>query len=407
MVSDYETLLTVLGPLAEALRSALRACLREVLPSDIGARSTGRGLGVSRSLGWRVYAVARAADSFTLLRSLPGKTGWSRVYLALERLGCATATLEDLRSSVEALQSRMAAANVDPACLRSIGTRDLETDASQRSMLRARRSAFNSAKQIYGVHAKARIGSVIVSPSVDAGRDSIDLVSLTLFEGLERSRPGPAYPIYHRVKTFGDDETASIDGRNLSADTFGPLVPSLTSEGAIGRELRISPASKIDGRSSVDFVDRDRGRIDSLRAVFAEHSQRVGSPFASVAQRTAELRLPTMLPVEFVVFDVFIHRSIPTGSDPALTMYNHPANHAQSPRWDTRQRLPLEVDLVERVSSGLPAALAASRRPYKTLLGLAETQVGRSLEEFQLYRAVVPHPPMHSSLLAMWRLAES
>lgn len=411
MTSDYDTLVSIVNPLAEQLRSALRTCLRDVLPPDVGARSTGRGLGVSRTLGWRVFAVAQSADTFALLQKLPGKTGWSRIYLGLERGGCPSENLDELRRAVDALQGRISDENVDPAWLRALGTGSMESQTQQRAMLRARRSAFNAAKRIYGVHAKARFGAVLVTPSPGAGDGMIDLVSLSLFEGLERSRPGSAYPIYQRVRTYAGQPIRNVAGRNLGGNecgehTFGPLVASLCSDGAIGRELRISTASGIDGRSSVDFVDRDHRRTDSLRAAFAEYSPRVGSAYASALDTAAECRLPTMLPVEFAIFDVFIHQSLPTGSEPALGLYSHPSNVDPAMRWTEQQRLPLEADSFKSSRPGVPASLASARQTYKSLLKLGEGHCGCPLEEFRLHRAIVPHPPMHSSLVVVWRLAE-
>ena len=403
--NDYEALMEELDGLGENLRTALQACFGEVLPPQVGARETGRLLGLRRNLGWKVFAVANSISIASLLRAMPGDSGWALLFEALDRLGCHPDRLAMLREAIAGLQRVLSGGVVDPACLRALGAGSLESAAQRRAMLRSRRMAFTAAKQIFAVHAKARIGTVIAAPSATPGEPMVDLLQLTLLEGLERFRAGPAFPIYHRVQAIREQAADGLGADDLDGGEHGPLVASLCSEGAIGHELRMPPPVAPDDRASVEFVDRDPHRVRPLRAAFAEIARRVGSPYASPAEPFAELQMPTVFPVEIALFDVFIHRTLPTGSEPSISLYGHPANVGRPTRWKEQQRLPLEVELAEKTSPRLPRRLSEPRETYQALLEHGMRQIGLPLSEFRHYRAIVPFPPMHSSLIVAWRLA--
>ncbi len=402
---DFDALMHDVDRLGEQLRTALRSCLEEVLPPQTGARETGRLLGLRRNLAWKTFAVARSVDIVSLLRAMPGASGWTLVYDALAQAGCRSDSLEALRVAVSALDARITAEVIDPACLRALGAGSLESASQRRAMLRARRMAFTAAKQIFAVHAKARIGAILVAPSRGDREDRLDLLSMTLLEGLERTRPGPAFPVYYRVETTPTKDSDAIFGEIVDKRSHGPLVPSLCSGGVIDDALRIITPETPDERGFVEFVDRAPGRLEPLRAAFAEVSRHVGTAYASADERFAELRMPTAFPVEAAIFDVFIHRDVPMGSEPSVALYGHPANHGRRTVWREQQRLPLEGELVEKSHPRLPLSLAKVRDAYEALLELGAIRTGSPISEFRLFRVIVPHPPMHSSLLVVWRLA--
>lgn len=405
--SNYEEILRDVGTLVDAVRTALRRCLEEALLPGTGARGLGRALGLRRNLAWKAFAVANSADLPSLLRALPGDVGWTFIFEAIERTGrCSSEASEALRSAVSALSNRISAEQLDPAALRAIGSGSLESAAERKVMRRARRMAFTASKQIYGAHAKARVGAFLVAPSAEGGEPMVDLAALTILEGLDRARPGPPFPIYHRIRTHRAGEHGTRIGANLQPGETAPMVPSLTSEGVSPDEIRLGAGIREDAPDHFEFLQRSRRRLAPLRVAFAECSRRIASPFAHGHDSHAELRLPTPMPVEMVVFDVLIHRDLPRGSEPAAALYGHAADSSQRTLWHDHHRLPLEDEIGEAASLRLPLALAETREAYAALLDLGAQTIGFPLSAFEAYRVVVPWPPMHASLLVTWRLAD-
>ena len=404
---SYDSLLQEVDRLATGVRTTLRRCFETTLLPGTGARGCGRALGLRRNLAWKIFAIAHSADLPSLLRALPGESGWVLVFEAIERTGrCDPAALADLRNAVQALSDRISAERVDPAALRAIGSGSLESVSERRAMQRSRRSAFTASKQIYGVHARARIGTFLVAPSRGDGEPMVDLAALTIIEGLDRTRPGPSFPMYQRIRTHRAGVSGTWFGADLIPGDLAPLVPSLSSEGAVPEEIRLAAGADDREQDFFEFVQRSPRRVGPLRAAFAECSRRVASPMANGEDVLAELRMPTPMPVETVVFDVLIHRDLPRGSEPAASMYGHAADSSRLTRWHENHRLPLERELGEIGSLRLPQALIDAREAYASLLELGAKTIGRPLSEFQAYRVVVPWPPMHASLLVTWRLAE-
>ena len=404
---SYERLLQEVDRLATAVRMALRRCFETTLLPGTGARGCGRSLGLRRNLAWKAYAVAHSVDLPALLRALPGESGWMLVFEAIERTGrCDPEAFGALKSSVQALSDRISEDRLDPASLRALGSGSLESAAERRAMQRSRRSAFTASKQIYGVHAKARIGAFLVAPSRGEGEPMVDLAAITILEGLDRTRPGPPFPIYHRIRTHRSGVAGTKVGADLRSDEIAPMVPSLSSEGAVPEEVRIGQVESAESPNFFEFVQKSPRRLAPLRLAFAECTHRVASPFVDGIDTHAELRMPTPMPVEMVVFDVLIHRDLPRGSEPAASMYGHAADSSRVTRWHENHRLPLERELSEIGSPRLPQALAGVREAYASLIELGATTIGRPLSEFQAYRVVVPWPPMHASLLVTWRLVD-
>jgi hypothetical protein len=404
---SYESLLQEVGQLAEEVRSALRQCFETTLLPGTGARGCGRALGLRRNLAWKAYAVANSADLPSLLRALPGDAGWVLVFEALERTGrCEPEMISALRTAVSALASRISEEQLDPAALRAIGSGSLESATERRAMLRSRRASFTASKQIYGVYAKARIGAFLVAPSTEPGEPMVDLAALTIFEGLDRTRPGPPFPFYHRIRTHQAEVSGTRLGGDLMPSDLAPMIPALSSEAIVPEEVRVGPLSKGVQSDYFEFVRRSRRRLGPLRVAFAECSRRVASPFVHGSDTHAELRMPTAMPVETVVFDVLIHRDLPLGSEPAASLYGHAADHSRATVWHENHRLPLEGDCSETGSLRLPQSFSEVRSAYDDLLSLGAETIGVPLANFRAYRVVVPWPPMHSSLLVTWRLAE-
>ncbi len=139
--SDLTATFATLSTHTTKLRIAMQEALEKVLPLSSGARACGRALGLKRSLGWQVYALANASDAATTLRALPRVQGWDFILQAFARSGCPARELNALRAEAKALESFLRLSRIDRDLLRAAACGGLDSARETNAMLRARRPA--------------------------------------------------------------------------------------------------------------------------------------------------------------------------------------------------------------------------------------------------------------------------
>ncbi len=174
--------------------------LEKVLPLSSGARACGRALGLKRSLGWQVYALANASDAATTLRALPRAQGWDLILQASARSGCPARELDALRTEAKALESFLRLSRIDRDLLRAAACGGLDSARETSAMLRARRAATIANERIFGLAAHTTMTAVILTPVDTRGR--FDSISATFLHGIKRSRAGSPWPIYLSAETM-------------------------------------------------------------------------------------------------------------------------------------------------------------------------------------------------------------
>jgi hypothetical protein len=388
------------------LQHALRAALDTVLPADQGARACSRALGITRSLGWGVWNLASSPDIAAALRALPGAKGWELICTGLERRDCPFALLASLRSAISALDREMRSVRVQPSMLRSMAAGALDSDAQLRKMRAARKRARQAAEVLFGVHAKAFLGAMLAGPP--NARGVVDVAGVSLFEGLTRSRPGPAWPIFEGILMSA--RTAHRP-RPLVHGAIPGLMEEYCTEGAVNTALRTSGSKDY----LVAFVAQAmQGRARGVRAAFGQLNPSAGSVTSrrrAGSRQTLHsnhLGLIASAPVELAVFDMLLHRDIPVLADPVGALYGPPdpwplggISHGEPDRLEAK-RMMLDSDVERPRSLQLPAAAATLSVPWRGMLGCAAKALGHPLEDFVHFRLVVRDPPMHGRVMMRW-----
>lgn len=94
----------------EELRSAVADALDSSVPAGSGARSVGRSLGLTKTMGWKLWTIATCDDHERVIHAIPGDRGWRTMMAAIEA-GCPSRSKVDrVRGAMEAFR-RAAAGN--------------------------------------------------------------------------------------------------------------------------------------------------------------------------------------------------------------------------------------------------------------------------------------------------------
>lgn len=398
---DFDSFVSDATATLTRAQALLREALVAVLPSETGARACGRSLGISRHLGWQAWSLAFAPDPALALSRLPGPGGWSTLLAALADKGRPAAELEALREAVASLD-RTVAASAGDGMLQSMAAGGLATSVEAASIVKARRLSRTAAEMLQGVRCGLNAAAAVIG-TIDS-KQRIDMASASLFEGLSRSRPGRAWPIYRwSLQGIGSGKPRT-GGKAISKSTLRPLLPDLSSP----RIETLGEIRRMDRQeqASIEFSHLHPSRSRGLRLVFAEAARWSGAVGSGSDAPT--VAMVVTLPLQMAVFDLLLHRSLPQRGVAAAAIYSPldpmlwARNGADAVPIEESCRLPFEREPRVVESLRLPAKWRSCSDAYGEAVGRAVAAIGRDVSEFTITRIEVPDPPLHGVIALRW-----
>ena len=115
--------------------------------------------------------------------------------------------------------------------------------------------------------------------------------------------------------------------------------------------------------------------------------------------------LPLTVPTPIGVLDILVHRDLPRTGDLQAELYAAGNALAGMPRLRDRLRLPLEARVGNPASLHLADIGASANEAYAEACRRGAARFGFDLDDFELHRVVVPHPPVPCTLTMWWELA--
>ncbi len=404
--NDYDAIVAAISEAISDLQAALRAALEAVLPDCSGARACGRALGVTLTLGWRCWTVAYAPEIPAVVSRMPGPRGWSMLLDGFRRSGCPRGRLDALVAALRRVDRLLHSAEVTTTLLRSMAAGGLATDRESKAFRQARLAARTAAETLHGIRCEANVVVVVVGRP-DADR-SVDTASFSIFEGLERLRPGPAWPLYRWSLSPNATRPRSTPHQSpLVKSDLPPLVPERSSPGIVGRSIRSTASGS--GVGNIEFTTVPRRRGGGIRVTFGEVTRNAGRLPPDL--EISDLQVVPTVPVGRLIFDVLRHRSIECRGEPAAAMYPA-ADFVTASRLARGEvpaveawRLPLEQAPTLLKDVALPESLSSLEADHRDLLARCVAAVGDEPAAFEAHRIEVVDPPLHGNILLRWRLA--
>jgi hypothetical protein len=110
------------------------------------------------------------------------------------------------------------------------------------------------------------------------------------------------------------------------------------------------------------------------------------------------------MPTEFAQMDVMVHRSMLGEFRPEVAVYGRPfGTFDPDPEIRERYRLPISVE-IERIDPRAESMESDLVEDRPRLIRTVVERAGWKAEDFVLFRAVVPYPPMPSSVVLRYPL---
>jgi hypothetical protein len=384
-------------------RAALSGLLEAASVDPTKARETARVLNVNRGVVWRVSRVVGAEDDVTAATHIPGPVGMERLIDACRARGVAEPALEVARQAVREFH--------DVVQLHSGDRRTLEillanngAQSTSADLESARRAMFDGGCAVWGVRAEARIRSMFLLPAADDPR-MMDEADIAGYVALRRLRQTP-WPMSYRAAYTDDGSTdvpreepidlasASTDGHlQLVREFCNPrdlVINKVITPRAIRHELPVSAA----------------GSSDPITCVF-------GAIHRSIypVRRTENCKfvggiLVLDTPLERVIFDAFVHRSIAVAGPPKVRLLDRMTRpHGFNIEELESEALPIDTT-PRRLGPGSAGTVTPHVPWYPRMIESVVRRLGVSSDEFIGYRVEITYPPIPTGLVVFFDLAE-
>lgn len=395
---------------ARAAVQWVRLTLAEVL-DELGAdprrpQAMADRLSIGTTLVWRVAQIVVEDDALTAIQHLPGTAARKTLLQAFERAGTRPEAIKAVHEAMENFD-RMVEVHAgdrdtfDRMLLGLPGERQAERDEAQR------RLAFLGNSAIWGVELKTRLSTQVLTPAKgEAGTgQGGEMLDLTAISGLSRFRwlrANVPWPVFAR--RYVDDDGAEQAGPRMEPlDPVGDNGSPLWREFCTGKLPEIRRTVSSQGVTRFETVGGTAGNTGQFSWFNAWTDRCACSRWRDPRSPFFEHNVWSSTPVEMLVFDLFIHRSIALTSKPTIHILSHLPS---GPGGDHREcELPVAEKVVEFPAG--PFDLMMPDLPaYPRMMAKVFAHTGFDATEFAAYRFRMRYPPIASRAVLRYQLPE-
>lgn len=430
----------------------IRATLGQVIEScgvaAHGVQRAHRRLGIDKKLAWRLAKVLQSEDPYAAARHMPGMIAMRTLFQHAERHGTPEQLIRDCRAAMGAFD-RLVGEHAGSRKAFELMLAAHATSGVEETDVIHRREATVALSYTCGVIARAQVRTHLVRPSRDTP-GTLDIGVIAGFAGLQWVRPNVAWPIHHRpgrahpgpyrapsiwFETDDRPRPPNPDGAPVPVDGAGPvrgepLDPSVESGDVplLARFCSDLPSMRrvaIEQGVVVDeLVQQNVGTSSAVTCLTGELFRDVapeGEPAPDPARTPGPAKAPgpagsqapthravhvarARTPCELLLFDLLLHRDLLTDTPPELHIFAdlELGSDALPVHQRTRHRMMAWHDVEhvahEHVAQGVKGAYTPYLPQYVDVLGWCLQRLAWVPSQFELFRTVVPHPVVPSTV---------
>jgi hypothetical protein len=375
---------------------SLRRAFADVLVS-VGAdpehpQDVSRRFGLVKTLSWRIARVIREEDAWEAVAHIPRRPS-VRIFIdKMAKHGVPREKLDALLESVNEFERFIEVHTGDRETLEMMVGAAAKRSAEKR-METFRKNGFQASSAVWGVRAKLQFAASFVVPMGRPGE--LDTATVCGFGALRRLRPNVPWTI---AAAIAWDDQGRTDGEStpgpvsLHADGLiggAPLIPEFCSQ-----PLPILRTVQSPGSSRYELVE---GAVGNTAATTVVLGWRWGQPVSmhqSVPGEMGEHGMRLSTPVEMVVRDIFIHRSLEFVKSVTASVYSDLPGGPRYPDSGVQATtLPVPTE-VSDLGEGPPDTTTPELPRYSDLIAFCAKRLGYDINEFHGYRYRLRYPPI-------------
>ena len=394
------------GQFAEATTAAATAVYNSLaelvaaVPGNITKpRQLEQALSIDYKLAWRVFLVLRANDAINVASLIPKPPSIQKLVAAARAAELADGVITNFQKTVDAFEDTVRVQAGSRLAFDSIVTGMAPAEGKEQIDVVERRTAFRTNSHIWGSQANTYICSVLYV--MDRKINRLNCVKLGTRLGFKRLRPN-APVIAHafrppRSVLETDDETKALD----------PQVQH-RHDAAFLLDFCSKPLPEFKTRTVRDgwvYYELADDAIGQTNAVDLATGTRERRPLDAITDGNSLSVLDGIqfnTPAERLIFDIVIHRPSLGQIQPELIVAAGMAGDKPLASLLEGARFPLRTDF-RRLSGGIRAAATPHMPRYVEMLQYACDRVGWNVDDFDLCRAIVQYPILHSTAIMQFK----
>src|SRR5436190_5564674 len=323
----------------DSLRGALIELYACVDADPLSPQDVARRFRVNKTLTWNISKVMSSNDPMATLPNVPGASALKSLLQALQREGASAAAIERVRKAARTLEELVEHHVGDRATLELI----IDGMGSDRDdhLEHSRKLAFRGNSGLWGVQAKTRLMSVMMSPNAD-DPDRIDMVIVRGYIGFRRLRSDVRWPIF-QLRGWGTDngKMQPSQWRPLEDSDDSPLgMPLLQRFSTVAagdiEEVRVP--------SGTDYLlaPGPIGNAGAIDCFISDYERSAASKFRTEKDSTGEFGATISAPTERLLFDLLVHENLEFALKPEVLAFGG-IFHDSSEMGDPTGMLPIPV----------------------------------------------------------------
>lgn len=369
------------------LRRALAELLASVDADPSEPQEVSRRFKLDKTLTWRISRMIREEDAWEAVGHIPGRPSIRSLVQKLESSGAPAQNAEAVRQAMESFERFVARHSGDRETFEiMVGAGDRPSASKRMEMFRKQGFLANSAA--WGIQARLQIGFTIMAPSAEPGM--IDMASINGLVDLRRLRANIPWAVANAHAW--EDAATEIDARPEPLDGGGvngvPLIPEFCTQPLPSTRIKSSPL----GSKRFEIIDGGLGYTGATTVVIGWKWARTASIYGSRPDDTGEHGVHLWTPVEHMIHDLVVHKSLGFAMNPTASIYSDLPGGPRYPFEGSdvgRMNMPDEV-----VSLGAsPPSMTTVEYPrYRELVDYAFARTGWNPNDFHAFRHRVRYP---------------
>lgn len=368
---------------ARGLRSAVRRLLADSPDRITRATDLQNALGIRAPLAWQVFRLAKTNDPLESVPFTPLPEAMSRVFDAGRRAGWNAALLERARRAYENFQTFVAKHAGDRATFDAMVS-GLGCESNEQVDVRSRRAAFRACAPLWGLR------SALTYRCLIAALDRPGTTPLSAIiqgsSGVRALRPGRSLPICRR--------TITMTMADKGVPEFAPDASStgLLEDFCSANLSRVT--TKRRGSVAHDFVELTGVGLTAETDVFLSTKLRTG-----LTDDEPELGVTSMVrvPTELYIADLLVPVGAMNPSSAVVRVYGC-LEDVSAAENAAAEYLLASSHTPEYLGTSVDALHSDRFRRCPELVRFVLRDLGRSREDFDIFRCRIPYPVLHTCI---------
>lgn len=385
---------------AQRVRTSLAEVLAVIGIDATKPQNMARQLGLDKSLAWKTSRIVSDADPFAAIPRLPGRSGQKILINSLRSAGApadAIGAVQEAMDEFERLVETHAGDRETLEMMLSGLGKEGQSDLDEQH----RKLSFQGNSAIWGVQARAQIAMQFVGPGEGT---KLSLATVYGLIDFRRLRASAAWAVAS-VWGYHDDGTTAHDF-SAPLEAYDPALPGLPLLAGFSSPslppMRVSKSRS--GMTRFEIVEGPVGMTGALNIVSGWTNHNSVDRYQTDVDKVGEHLVYLSTPVELLVHDVFVHKSMDFAKPPTPHLYSQlPGGPVYPHDGKEHGKLPLPVEMLD-LGEGPPDVTTPEIARYRAMAETGAKGIGFTLNDFHGFRLKIKYPPIPALSLFRYNL---